>query len=273
MRMINYTAIFLFLALAVSPAQANSGSWARADQVQARLLSSVDSVGTQKTFDMVLEKKLSPGWHTYWRTPGEAGLAPTFDWSGSTNIAQLEVFFPVPKRFDEMGLTTFGYDGETTFPMRVTLAEEGKPAALDLKIDTLVCMEICIPQHLEVSMDIETGRGLISPMAPLVERAWEAVPQKEQNNLKIENIVAGPNGLVVSAYAKDGFDEADVFVELPDYALIAVPRVEPGADETRARLIVAPLAEDEDFLKSLAGQELRVTLTDGRHAVEQIVQY
>ena len=256
------------------PAHAKIGQWDSADQVRARLISSIETTGDEKSFDMVLQKKLSPGWHSYWRSPGEAGLAPTFDWSESDNIESVEIYFPSPKRFDEMGLTTFGYADEVNFPMHVTLREPGKPANLNMKVDTLVCMEICIPQHMNVSLAIPEGEGVDSTSARLIERAWDDVPQEEQPNLVIENVVAGPKGLVVSAYAKNGFHKADVFVELPDYALTAHPVVEQSSpdDETRARLIVAPL-EDGDFVQSLAGKEIRVTLTDGREAVEKVIKY
>src|SRR3546814_7282787 len=52
---------------------------------------------------------MDPGWHTYWRHPGDSGIAPTFDWSKSQNVAEIEVLWPAPLRFDQPGDMTIGY--------------------------------------------------------------------------------------------------------------------------------------------------------------------
>ena len=56
-----------------------------------------------------LRLTLARGWKTYWRSPGEAGVPPSFDWSRSENVAGVEVLWPRPKFFDSFGLTTIGY--------------------------------------------------------------------------------------------------------------------------------------------------------------------
>src|SRR6056297_2127380 len=50
------------------------------------------------------------GWKTYWRAPGDAGIPPRFDWSGSGNLARVALHWPAPKVFDSYGLRTVGYD-------------------------------------------------------------------------------------------------------------------------------------------------------------------
>ena len=53
-----------------------------------------------------VEIRLAPGWHTYWRVPGDAGIPPSFDWSGSSNLASVAYEWPRPEIFDSFGMRT-----------------------------------------------------------------------------------------------------------------------------------------------------------------------
>src|SRR5438105_13589820 len=59
---------------------------------------------------LALQVKLPPGWMTYWRNPGEAGLAPKIDSAGSKNIREIKISYPAPKLFLENGLKVLGDD-------------------------------------------------------------------------------------------------------------------------------------------------------------------
>ena len=69
----------------------------------------------------LLYVELASGWKTYWRTPGEGGVAPKIRWN---NTVQDEWFWPVPSRFDISGLTTQGYHQQVIIPMILTPDEE-----------------------------------------------------------------------------------------------------------------------------------------------------
>ena len=56
-----------------------------------------------------IEIRLKPGWHTYWRYPGDAGVPPRFDFAGSQNVKAVEVLWPAPRRMPEEGLSAIGY--------------------------------------------------------------------------------------------------------------------------------------------------------------------
>jgi DsbC/DsbD-like thiol-disulfide interchange protein len=104
-----------------------------------------------------LEIALEPGWKTYWRAPGEAGIPPVFDWSGSENLAAAEVLWPAPALFDSFGLTTIGYDGRVVLPLTVTADNPDAPVRLRLTMDYGVCAEICIPARAELALDLPPG--------------------------------------------------------------------------------------------------------------------
>ena len=115
--------------------------------------------------------ELAPGAITYWRDPGEAGVPPTFDFSGSTNLAHADVDFPAPERIAEPdGSVAFGYRGAVTFPIRVTPADPAKPVRLVAKVDYAVCEKICLPARAQGALDWP-GRA-----EPLLEQARARVP-------------------------------------------------------------------------------------------------
>lgn len=258
-------------------AQAVEGPWTNADEMKARLISSQASIGDVDTIDTALEIRLSPGWHSYWRSPGDSGLPPRFNWDNSENIEQAKVFFPAPKRFDELGLTTFGYDGDLMLPMEISLKEPNKDAKLNMRLDTMVCKDICIPQTLDLTMVIPAGDGAPSKNIRLIDFAKTKIPQAEEtSNLKIENITVGPDAIVVNAYSQRGFDNSDIFVEVGEYSLTSKPDFEVPSDDDRRSMIVVPVS---DLIKDeygsgdipYAGVDITVTLTNGRDAVEQTI--
>ncbi|RMH41452.1 MAG: hypothetical protein D6688_11430 [Alphaproteobacteria bacterium] len=94
---------------------------------------------------------LEPGWKTYWRSPGQAGLPPRFDWAGSDNVKAVEVRWPRPKIDRRNGLMTIGYVDEVVFPLVVHPERPGQDVRLAVKMDFGVCEEICVPTTVRLS--------------------------------------------------------------------------------------------------------------------------
>jgi DsbC/DsbD-like thiol-disulfide interchange protein len=113
---------------------------------------------------------LSPGWHTYWRSPGAAGIPPRFDWSGSRNLHAARVEWPHPQVFYSFGTRTIGYRNSVLLPILVEPVEPALPVDLQLSLDFGVCKEICMPARAEVSTRLlpEGGPG---PARAMIERA------------------------------------------------------------------------------------------------------
>ncbi|MEQ8267216.1 MAG: protein-disulfide reductase DsbD family protein [Parvibaculum sp.] len=100
-----------------------------------------------------IDMGLAKGWKTYWREPGDSGIAPSFDWSRSENVADVEVRWPVPQRFDEPGDITFGYRDEVIWPLRVVPANPALPVTLRLDMFYGVCsVSVCIPREAELAL-------------------------------------------------------------------------------------------------------------------------
>lgn len=97
-----------------------------------------------------LHLRMDAGWHTYWRIPGDAGIAPRFDWSQSQNIASIEPIWPRPTVFRQNGLQSYGYQDELILPLRITPVNPDRPMAILGELEIGVCRDTCVPADLQV---------------------------------------------------------------------------------------------------------------------------
>lgn len=126
--------------------------------------------GTQMA---ALRLELAPGWKTYWRAPGEGGIPPSFDWSGSDNIGGVAFHWPMPEVFDQNGLRTIGYRDELVLPIEIRPADAGRPVSVAARIDLGVCEEICVPVTVDVAADL----GQTADPDPMILAALDRMPE------------------------------------------------------------------------------------------------
>lgn len=105
-----------------------------------------------------VEISMEPGWKTYWRAPGEAGIPPYWDWSGSANVGELKIHWPVPEVFEYAGLDVIGYHDQVVIPIEVIPADPNAPTRLIGRAEIGVCQEICVPLSYEFSLDLSVDK-------------------------------------------------------------------------------------------------------------------
>jgi DsbC/DsbD-like thiol-disulfide interchange protein len=110
-----------------------------------------------------LHLELAEGWKTYWRVPGEAGIAPQMDWSRSQNVAGVTAHWPLPVVFDQGGFRSIGYGGELVLPLEFRPQRPGRPMAVQAQITIGVCQDICVPVDLSLSIALR-GDGAHDPL-------------------------------------------------------------------------------------------------------------
>ena len=101
-----------------------------------------------------LQMRMTPGWHTYWRAPGDAGIPPEFDWSGSRNVASVRIHWPRPRVFDLGGAQSIGYTGDLILPLEIVPKDPEQPVHLGARVDVGVCDEICVPASFRIDADL-----------------------------------------------------------------------------------------------------------------------
>lgn len=128
-----------------APARAaDASAWADDTRSSVRLIAGSHS-GSEARLRAGVEIKLQPGWKTYWRYPGDSGVPPRFDFSGSDNVLRAKVLYPAPHLFNDETGNSLGYKTGVIFPVQVTPKQPGKPVTLKLKLDYAVCEKLCIP--------------------------------------------------------------------------------------------------------------------------------
>ncbi|MCF6444379.1 protein-disulfide reductase DsbD domain-containing protein [Nereida sp. MMG025] len=100
---------------------------------------------------------LADGWKTYWRSPGDAGIPPSFSWTGTRNVEAVHFHWPVPEVHDQNGMRTLGYAGQVVIPIEVVPDADGQ-MRLKGKVQIGVCKDICVPKTLRFNALLpETG--------------------------------------------------------------------------------------------------------------------
>ncbi|MCT8158920.1 protein-disulfide reductase DsbD domain-containing protein [Pseudoruegeria sp. SHC-113] len=94
--------------------------------------------------------RLAPGWKTYWRAPGDAGIPPRLTLGASQNIAGLATYWPRPEVSHQNGMRVIGYTGEVVFPLRLTPHDPSAPITLRGRLEIGVCEDVCIPVTLNI---------------------------------------------------------------------------------------------------------------------------
>lgn len=140
--------------------------------VDATLIPGETAADGSRMAGLVLD--LKPGWKTYWRNPGDAGIPPEFDWSRSRNLKGAEVLWPRPSFFDSFGLKTIGYEDRVVFPVRLEPEEPGQPIELGLDLRIGVCQDICVLEETDLALLLEPGDS--GHGSAMIEAAAATVP-------------------------------------------------------------------------------------------------
>ena len=264
----------LLLALAFGP-PARAGAepasdWATTTQAKVRLVSAVTGSGGGSV-PLGLQFQLSPGWKTYWRSPGDAGFPVSVDWTGSSNLASADLTWPVPHRFTLFGLDTFGYEGEVVFPIAAKPTDPAKSLGLRLKVNYLVCEKICIPYTANLALDLPAEVPAPTQYAQLIDRYASEVPgDGAGHGLKLLSAeAAGDEANPTLRVAIDSalpLADPDLIVEGPGGLYFPAPRVSVAADGRHATFEIAVRRDAKAPL--LAGTPIVLTVVDGERGME-----
>ena len=276
---VGFAAGILGLALAAAGVgQAAAGvaasDWQDGEKGDVRLIAATDGVGEDGTVRLGLEVNLEPGWKTYWRSPGDAGIPPSIIWDGSANIGSTEFLWPAPERFSYYGLDTFGYGDQIVYPIDVVAANVGESLQLRGQVFLLICDDVCIPHDYSVSLDLPAGPGGPSDHAGLLDRFRAQVPG-DGSGVGLTLEASGLTGSAETPFVEVAFRSSepfvapDLLVEGPEDVVFRAPAIELSDDGLLARISVP--AEDafgDERALPLNAQPLMVTLVDGDRAME-----
>ena len=200
--------------------------------------------------------KLEPGWHVYWKNPGDAGEPPRIKWTNSPQVTVGPLQYPVPKRLPLGPLMDFGYEDEVVFPLDVQVkldtgasfgAYSPHSADLTAKVSWLVCRGSCIPEktELQISRPFRQGSETVQPDQQIWARLANKLPQAPPSNLKI-GFTPTATGFRLTVITGQKETEASFFPSKPD--ILSNPA--PQAVTSTANGLTLDLKKDETVTSS-----------------------
>jgi thiol:disulfide interchange protein DsbD len=181
----------LLLAPAAFPL---GGNVVASDNVKARLVSEVSSLGPGQTAWLALELDIRDGWHTYWRNPGDSGEATKISWQLPPGFTAGDIVWTTPHSFEVAPLVNYGYAKHAVHLVQITAPKDlkaGTTIDLSAKASWLVCSDVCIPENADLKLQIPTSvkAGGVDPQdAALFAEARSELPtpQLAQTSARIE---------------------------------------------------------------------------------------
>jgi len=249
-------------------AHAASTEWSGDSRAAVRLITGTDSLTADATLDAGLEFRFAKGWHGYWRTPGDAGVGPVIDWSGSENILHGEVAWPAPHRLVIEGLQNSIYENRVVLPVKLFLKKTGVPVRIRVSVGYAACSDICVPYQAELTLPLLSGNGVVSAEAALINSARATVPRTlAAAGIDLDRASIGgtrsERKLVVDLRSNaEPLVQPDLFIEGTGDGIPAAPEVNLRDGGRTARLTVRLPASLPP------GRSLTLTLTDGHRAAE-----
>jgi DsbC/DsbD-like thiol-disulfide interchange protein len=263
---LGFTLTALASSLTIEARAQDASPWERAAHSAVRLLAGSRS-GPVLLGGIAVQ--LDPGWKTYWRTSGDSGVPPRFDFSKSDNVEAVTVLWPAPMKFDDgAGGFSLGYHNQVVLPLRIVPKSTDKPVMLRAEISYAVCEKLCNP--VEVSAELAFA-SVASTEDNVLFTALDTVPKPasvgDPNPLTIRDVKReGKSTVLVDVLAPDA-RTVNLFVEgpTPDWGL-PIPKLlehsPPGVKRFAFELDGVPPGTNPE------GAALKLTLVGGDRSYE-----
>src|SRR4030081_45047 len=263
---LGFAATLYASSLAIEARAEDASPWQREGHSAVRLLAGSRS-GAVLLGGIAVQ--LQPGWKNYWRTPGDSGVPPRFDFSKSENVEAVTVMWPAPTRFDDgAGGSSLGYHDQIVLPLRIVAKKPDKPVTLRADINYAVCEKLCIPVEANAELAFTS---VASTEDSALFAALDTVPKPanvgDPNPLTIRDVTReGKSTVVVDVVSPDD-RVVHLFVEgpTPDWGL-PVPKLlessPPGVRRFAFELEGVPPGTNSD------GAALKLTLVGGDRSYE-----
>ncbi|HIF9250616.1 cytochrome C biogenesis protein [Photobacterium damselae subsp. damselae] len=262
----------LMMSLSVHASTLTTG-WVHNPQhppVAVRLMLTGEKNEANKTVEGLLEVKLDKDWKTYWRSPGEGGTAPSINWELSSNLNSVDWHWPLPKRYEFLGVETLGYKHDVIFPMTFHLDDMNKPVFLSGKLTMSSCTSICVLTDYELSLDFNPEKLVPSVDAMVLYNKGNSLVPKPSTAVELTQVSYDEAKKIVSIVAtnKAGWTNPDVFVDGQSKPVKQTSFLTPKIDVSGEQLIAQVPVSSWFGTPKLVGEPLSVTITDKDIAVE-----
>jgi len=151
---------------------------------EVELVSEVKSVQPGSKFWIGLRMKPEPEWHTYWKNPGDSGLATSIDWQIPSFLKAGPILWPMPRKIAAPPLVSYGYEGEMLLPIEFEIessAPDGQKIEISASVKWLACKESCVPGKAQLHLTLPVSKD-----APLPDERWQTLFSNARNQLPLK---------------------------------------------------------------------------------------
>lgn len=213
--------LLIFIILFSSAVNAQFGG-----NVSAELIADVKSVQPGKNFTAAVKLVMNDGWHTYWRNPGDAGLATSIKWDLPDGFIAGNIKWPFPHEFDAEGVVSFGYEEEVLLFVEITPPSDLKSNEITLKasVNWLECKVACLPGNADLSLTLPVeNKAIVNKNNLELFRNFKNMLPKDDNEFTLEAVKEGDVIILKSGNVKKAesikffpYDESVYDYEAPD---------------------------------------------------------
>ncbi len=201
---------------------------AQAAHTQVHLLLSANPARPGDIVWAGVDLKMDAGWHTYWKNPGDSGIATQIKWQLPPGVTAGDIQWPLPHKLPPADVTTYGYENEVMLLVPLTLASNLNPGPLTLSADVswLECQDQCVPGSTTVQAQLTVGNETTASADAAAIESWKSKTPKPANDYSLnawwEKVASdGTRPVVISAQQtiteKTGlYDSVDFFPEAND---------------------------------------------------------
>jgi DsbC/DsbD-like thiol-disulfide interchange protein/cytochrome c biogenesis protein CcdA len=179
------TIVTLILGLTYAPyISAAESKIVTPQHVSASIITATNGLDNDSPTRIGIRLQAPPHWHTYWRNPADSGMPTKITLTLPEGYTQSAVYWPVPQRIITSDIISFGYQGDTVFPLVITPPRTPKThsgfnmASIKATVEWLACNEICVPESadLQLLLPEESAPATHATHSKLIEDAWATSP-------------------------------------------------------------------------------------------------
>jgi DsbC/DsbD-like thiol-disulfide interchange protein len=253
---------------------------ARASHVQAELLADVSGIQPGKPFWLGVHLTIDPGWHVYWKNPGDTGLPTRVSLTLPDGFTAGAVQFPTPNRYSLPDkITAYGYENSVLILARV-IPPDHLPADFSgnfqATVSWLVCAEECIPGKQALSLNLGTSSSSAPANRELFDQWTGQLPvdaAESENvatiNQDLDDLTHSPKGFSIEITWKGSTPESVEFFPLvPDDYELTDATVESDGNKSRISFSIHPLAGRKPGAMTMPAVVGYTTTTGQRRGVD-----
>lgn len=167
--------------------------------VTPTLVADTTAVVPGKPFRMGVVLKMLPGWHTYYKESGEAGMPTSVKWTLPAGYTASELMWQKPHKFVDAGITTYGYQDRTVVAATITPPANvavGSAVPIKANVKWLACQDQCVPGKSDLSATLKVAKTASIANAELFQGLGWSGSVKE---LETDSHAVLPGGAALAA--------------------------------------------------------------------------